>query len=412
MIKTNQNAFFQTTISLNISDTQIKKHLRDTRLRQLKDLRCSLYLRFNHARTGGTWWFYRYQDNEQIGYRVGKYPDISSKDIMKVVNHLASQVVMNKPIHCHDLSMVDLVIDWHVRRETKNKTLSNERINNIRSMADRHLIGAFHGAKINELNHDYIDRQLISSLLEQRYSLSYIRSIFQLLKTAFSTARRLKKLSYNPMAEIKFTDFVSKSIDVKGSRLLPEHSMDLLNNIHYATPMGKTLCLLMVSHGSRIGETRKAQWQDISFAYSRWTIPKDNTKSKQQIVYPLTKEMVDYLKAYQSWQTDNGYFGKHVFPMNKQNKYPIHNVRASEEVKFIKGNWTAHDLRKLARTVWADLGIDYLVSETLLNHTKGKLDKAYIHSHIESRKIEALKTYQKWLKNCCNNYLLPVFTNE
>ena len=50
------------------------------------------------------------------------------------------------------------------------------------------------------------------------------------------------------------------------------------------------------------------------------------------------------------------------------------------------GQWTGHDLRKLARTVWADIGIDYLVAETLLNHAKGKLEQAYIHTYIELQK--------------------------
>jgi hypothetical protein len=48
--------------------------------------------------------------------------------------------------------------------------------------------------------------------------------------------------------------------------------------------------------------------------------------------------------------------------------------------RISKGNWSAHDMRKLARTSWAVLGIDYTVTEQLLNHSMSKLDKAYIHT--------------------------------
>ena len=73
------------------------------------------------------------------------------------------------------------------------------------------------------------------------------------------------------------------------------------------------------------------------------------------------------------------------------------------------GHWTAHDLRKLARTVWADIGIDYLVAETLLNHAKNKMDQTYIHTHIELQKSEALKAYHLWLKNCWRTCFIPDF---
>ncbi|MCG9679098.1 hypothetical protein [Vibrio sp. Isolate24] len=89
------------------------------------------------------------------------------------------------------------------------------------------------------------------------------------------------------------------------------------------------------------------------------------------------------------------------FPLTKKDKQAIHATKASEMVREIsQGQWSAHDLKKLARTVWADLGVDYLVAETLLNDAKGKLDQAYIHTHTELQKLSALKAYHSWLKNC------------
>lgn len=62
-----------------------------------------------------------------------------------------------------------------------------------------------------------------------------------------------------------------------------------------------------------------------------------------------------------------------------------------------KGEWTSHDLRKLARTGWADLGIDFLIGEMLINHAMGHNVQAYIHSTVEERKRIALEQWHAHL---------------
>ena len=62
-----------------------------------------------------------------------------------------------------------------------------------------------------------------------------------------------------------------------------------------------------------------------------------------------------------------------------------------------KGEWSSHDLRKVARTQWMDLGIDYLVGEMLLNHAMKDLDATYIHTTAEGMKRKALETWHQHL---------------
>ncbi|MBF4354445.1 tyrosine-type recombinase/integrase, partial [Vibrio anguillarum] len=143
------------------------------------------------------------------------------------------------------------------------------------------------------------------------------------------------------------------------------------------------------------------KWRHINLETKQWHIPARNTKSKKDIVYPLSDEMVEYLASYKQWQLSQYYKGNNVFPLTKRDKSPIHAALASQMVREVsKSEWSAHDLRKLARTIWADLGVDYLVAESLLNHAKDKLDVVYIHTHVELQKKNALNTYHNWLKNC------------
>ena len=62
-----------------------------------------------------------------------------------------------------------------------------------------------------------------------------------------------------------------------------------------------------------------------------------------------------------------------------------------------KGEWSSHDLRKVARTARADLGVDYMVGETLLNHAMKDLDATYIHTTAEGLKRKALEAWHQHL---------------
>ncbi|MGF1727307.1 site-specific integrase [Photobacterium nomapromontoriensis] len=179
--------------------------------------------------------------------------------------------------------------------------------------------------------------------------------------------------------------------------------------IQKADPAKRLLLTMIIAHGTRIGETRKAKWEYIDLIQKRWTIPAEDAKNGKAVVYPLTDGMVELLRSYQAWQVMAGYQTGMLFPLSKHTRKPIHSTTASAWVRELSARkWSAHDLRKRARTIWLELGIDYIVCEALLNHARDKLDQAYIHTHMELQKKDALNTYHEWLKSCWYNWLLPI----
>ena len=66
-------------------------------------------------------------------------------------------------------------------------------------------------------------------------------------------------------------------------------------------------------------------------------------------------------------------------------------------VRLSRRDWTSHDVRKLARTAWMDLGVDYLVGEMLVNHALRNMDATYIHTTAEALKREALERWHNQL---------------
>ncbi|WP_213865708.1 tyrosine-type recombinase/integrase [Vibrio crassostreae] len=410
MIKLNAGVHHAATVRCKISDAQIKRYAKLPHVRQLKDERYSVYLRYKKNRQQGSWVFYEYRGSKQTAHVFGKYPNLSAKHIPDVVEHIVKELSTGIRARSNEFTTVDELLVWYLDMETRNGHLSKNRLTSLKAMIDSHLISRLHCVEIAGLSHREIEKKLMKPLREGLYSISYIRSIFQALKVAFNQARKMNKIGHDPLNGMVFTDFVKAKIKPKGCKLLVGQIADLLEQFGQAEPLTRMLCLMMVSHGTRIGETRKAKWCNICLVTKRWKIPRHDTKTRKEILYPLTDEWVSLLQAYKAWQLAKHYKGNNLFPSSKRDQGPVSSAEASQMIRAIaKGSWTAHDLRKLARTVWADIGIDYLVAETLLNHAKGKLEQAYIHTHIELQKSEALKTYHSWLKNCWRTCFIPDF---
>lgn len=143
-------------------------------------------------------------------------------------------------------------------------------------------------------------------------------------------------------------------------------------------------------------ETRLASWRDFSFEDRQWFIPARHTKTRAELTLPLTEQVCALLKRYHAAQAATGYSGVYLFP-GKTGK-PLSETQACAVfTRLGQGEWTSHDLRKVARTGWVDLGVDFLIGELLINHTMGQNVKTYIHSWVEAGKRDALEKWHGWL---------------
>jgi len=156
------------------------------------------------------------------------------------------------------------------------------------------------------------------------------------------------------------------------------------------------LAVLMLAHGTRIGETRQAKWRHFDLIGKTWHIPAVDTKTKKAHTLPLTAQVCAFLARYRASQVARGYDGAYLFP-GVQGR-PFSEMQAQLAFTALSGEqWTSHDLRKTARTAWADLGVDYLIGELLLNHALKALDVTYIHTTAEAQKRQALERWHAWL---------------
>ena len=243
-----------------------------------------------------------------------------------------------------------------------------------------------------------LDSQLMWPLQES-ISIDYVRSVFQLLALAFRQAFKLGLISANPMATIKFNDFSKAKVGIKPSRLRGVQLSGLLEQLAaviVAAPQDAMLALMMLCHGTRIGETRQARWSHISLAEREWFIPAEHTKTGVEHHLPLTEQMYALLMSYRDGQYAKGYDGQFLFPA-RNGKALSEGQASAVFARLGQGEWTSHDLRKVARTGWADLGIDHLIGELLINHAMGHNVKVYIQSDVMGRKRDALEQWHAHL---------------
>lgn len=377
------------TLSVELSESAIKRYAADKTVRELNDLSLPLRFRFHSHRRSGQWYLVNYANNGAKWRSLGQWPHISFK-LAKQKMQL-QLVDISKPVDTGVFAATGDLLAWYIDRALSDKSLSTKRKSSMKSAFKNQLVPCLEFLPIGDISAERLD-ELFFIPLQKKYALSTVRNLFAMLKVAFRRAARLKKISHDPVADVEFSDFTKAKILPRPSVLTRGDLPALLSKFDKQDMVEKVFCWLLLVFGTRIGETRLARWDHIDFRNKTWFIPAKNTKTKQDHLLPIDDHMNDLLKSFYNWQSENGWGCVYVFSAGRS---AMDHVTANTAIQMVSDKeWTAHHLRKLARSCWMDMGIDYMVCEFLLNHAKDKLDAAYIHTHAEKLKREAIA---KWV---------------
>ena len=290
------------------------------------------------------------------------------------------------------------VVGWWVERLELNRSVSASYRRTMASLMRCHVLPALGSITLKRLTRAEVDDRLVWPM-QQTHSPHTVHKAVQGLLKALALAARQKRIADNPLAGVGFRDFWSGKLQPKAAGLLPVCAPDLVQSLCAAferQPLAGLLGLMMLAHGTRIGETTAARWQHISLTERVWIIPAQNTKTRQELVVPLTAQVCALLARYKQVQHVARQGSPWVFAGHSGK--PLSATQASKLIAELSGGaWTSHDLRKLARTVWAEIGIDYLVGEMLLNHSVGMLAATYIRTTADQLRREALERWHDWL---------------
>ncbi|MFG0506000.1 tyrosine-type recombinase/integrase [Pseudomonas putida] len=385
------------TREVKLSEAELRRQAADKSVRDLRDPRHpGLYLRFWSNRERGTWHLVR----GKKWVPVARWPDLSVAAVIAELPALRQRLLRDPATAPVVSGMVTVgqLLDWYGDRMARDRSLSAKRKAGARSAIAQHLKPRLDDLAIVDVNADTLDKLLMWPC-QAEVSLSYLRQMFALLLTAFRQALQLGLIDRNPMAGMRFNDFTKARILPKPARLRGVQLPELMQQLAQAfeqEPGDAMLALMMLAHGTRIGETRMTRWSEISLAAAEWFIPAANTKTRTEHRLPLTAQVAALLTRYRTIQQARGYEGVYLF-LNRRG-LPLSETQASMVfTRLGQGEWTSHDLRKVSRTTWTDLGIDGHIGEMLLNHTLGKIASTYIHTQAMQQRRAALEKWHAWL---------------
>ncbi|NGZ18662.1 MULTISPECIES: tyrosine-type recombinase/integrase [Vibrio] len=388
-----------TTKVINFSESAIKKVQVESQCSELRDPRFPLRFRFHANRLSGSWFFVKNAEGKSHWRKLGVWPHLKAKDVIANLSEYESRLAVNlhdEVLNQQFKTVLDL-LEWYAERSSKDNTVTSSRRATIKWAIQRQLIPMLGECELIELTHSQLDEKLFWPL-QRYYSIATVRSVWSVFKQAFKRAHKLKLIGINPVAGYLFNDFIEMKVAPKPAQLKPEQVESVIKSIENVAKPTQMLVMMMLLHGTRIGETRCTKWAHICFDSGRWNIPEAITKTKQAHTIPLTETAMNLLKWYRAWQRSQGYKGAFLFP-NKPIQNCISRNKANELIKTVSnGLWCSHSLRKLARTAWMDLDVDYMTAELLLNHAMNKLDQTYIHTYAERQKSQALQIYHQWLE--------------
>lgn len=379
------------TIRTALSERVIKEYAADLSVQFLNDSKSPLLLRYKNSREEATWNILLNELGKSHRVRIGCWPILKYKDALEMVPHVLKRIGKGEELQLSEFKTVDQMLNWYLERTSKERVKSQSRRRNVISAIKRHLLPMLDGIVITNIKKVVIDQALVIPLQNADLKPSTIRQYFAILKRVFASAAELDLITVNPMAGMKFSDHVQKRITPKYSKL---HVQDIGRVASQAMALprkAKNLIMFMLLFGTRIGETRQLRWNYIDFDTRQIVIPEKITKTGVVHVLPITDFAFELLQEFKQHQTGPYLFG---------GEDPLTASEADKQIRAIsKGRFSAHDLRKAARSAWAEIGIDYWVAERLLNHKPKGLDLVYIHADSLKLKREALDRYHEWVKN-------------
>ena len=383
------------TLTVKLSDAEIQRNARLEHVRDLRDAsHPALHFRYAKNRVRGSW----YLLNKRQWHRIGGFPDLSTKQVIAALPAVRLRVAADGAASVSGWVTVGELLDWFGDRMARSRALSAKRRSAGKSAISCQLKPRLDDLLIRDVNAQTLDKLLMWPAQEE-LSLSYVQQLYRLLAVAFRQARKLDLIPTNPMAELKFINFTTARILPKPARLrdvqLPE-LVEQLTERFESVPGDAMLALMMLCHGTRIGETRQSRWADIVLPEREWFLPAEHTKSKTELRVPLTDQVCALLRRYRGCQAAQGYEGPFLFP-SRRGKALSDNQASAVFTRLGQGVWTSHDLRKVARTAWTDLGVDGHIGEMLLNHSLGKIASTYINTQAKEQRRLALVKWHNWL---------------
>lgn len=249
------------------------------------------------------------------------------------------------------------------------------------------------------------------------------------LKQMFRFALAREIVERNPLDTITKRD--AGGSETERERTLAEDEIQALAAALPAANMNKrsvAAVWLILATGARVGETMGARWSDVDLAGGTWHLPE--TKNGRDHTIHLSGFAARQLAALAGLkETDaEGQPLPWIFP-NTAGKGPVdiksfgkqladrqrpperrlsHRSALTNALTLAGGRWTAHDLRRTAATLMADMGVSGDVIDECLNHViESRVRRTYVRNRRPVEQARAFDALGAKFDSLLNNTAAP-----
>lgn len=335
-------------------------------------------------------WFIRYMlDGKRRKMNLGKYPAMSLKQARERANEKIVEVKKGRDVaktrrdYRDAPTMSDLWEEYQkaLGRKKKQKAPSTT-AEELRKW--NKLIGPALGTmKVSDVGRP----EIIGFLNGIADTVPVMANRTQsLLVMILDTALNLDWLTTHPMYRLKSVGGAEES----RKRVLSDGEIQALwQAFDQVNPNARDMFKLGLLTAQRPGEIASMRWSDIDLDEQLWTMAENKTSSVNLV--PLSAQAMEILRN-RNRETD------YVFPSmaSKRCKYPYSSCTRPSRLKLTKitgiENWTAHDLRRTARTIMPRLGIKPHIAERCLNHKQQGVAGVYDrYSYLQEKTVALQK---------------------
>ncbi|MCF8104359.1 MAG: tyrosine-type recombinase/integrase [Desulfohalobiaceae bacterium] len=357
--------------------------------------------------TGSKLWRLKYRfGNKQKTLALGKYPEITlaaARDKKIIAKRQLAEGIDPNQVKKHKKAEQSntfgiIALEWFGNQKPKWKKGHAQTI--LRRL-EKNVFPWMKDRPIREIT----TREILEVLrrMEARGAVDSAHRVGQFINQIFLYAVASARAETNPAADI------NKALKVIRTRQLPaitepNRIKDLLKAIdgfegsfvvHSALRIAPLVFV-------RPGELRHAEWTEIDFENSTWTLPADKMKMKREHVVPLSKQALQILEDLYPLTGSGGY----VFPSIRTPARPMSentlNV-ALMRLGFSKEEHCPHGFRSMASTRLHEMGWDSRVIEVQLAHVdRNKIRGIYNRAEYlddRTRMMQAWADYLEGLKS-------------
>lgn len=209
---------------------------------------------------------------------------------------------------------------------------------------------------------------------------------------------------YDPVRDNERDRVLSEDEIRKLAQLLPKAGLSLAI---------RSAIWIMLSTGTRVGETVAALWSHVDLQNKSWHIPAGNTKSGVALDVQMSDFSLVHFAALWAWREKLPEDSRSdwVFPSNRDRAAALNNQTVgkaladrqrvdgrplpgrTERIDALAldgGQWKCHDLRRTSGTLMQSLGVPESIVHRCLNHARSdKLDRVYLQHDYASEMEDA-----------------------